>query len=173
VIVRPLDLIPSGIASYLSFPGHAGWSRRYAEISSEEAAVGLLFTQEFKSVYLPGDGTNDFEMELFDSTDGSVYRRNVYVAYEDDVTVIVDGDGNCRDVMSLHGYFYAEHYCPCNRKLDAQRLGAVVLDEECEGDRFRIRSITHPGLPGLVLYSETVREDELTAVMVVAREDCP
>lgn len=162
--LRPAVAETSGIVAYLSFPGHAGWLRRYAEISAEPDCFGLLFTPEFRSARLPADGTSDFDVELLDSTDGAIYRRKMSVACEGDASrVVADADGNVREVMSLHGYFYAEHYCPCNRKLDAQRSGAVVEDDECEGDRFRIRSITCPGLPGLVLYSETMDEGELMA----------
>jgi hypothetical protein len=66
---------------------------------------------------------------------------------------------------SLHRYFYQEHECACHRKMVVS--GAYEeyygdLDDECEGDRFKILGIYAPEfLPGINLFSEVLTEDEM------------
>lgn len=88
-----------------------------------------------------------FEIELLDAKDGKIYFVKTWAAYE-------EGENG---LWQVHHYMFAEHYCACNRKLDASKQGAVT-DDECEGDRFKIRSITAPAtLPDVLLYTETER----------------
>lgn len=69
--------------------------------------------------------------------------------------------------MALQGY--AEHHCPCHRKVDARGAGAVVADDDCEGKRFLIERIESPNLPGLVLYTETMTAEVLEASLFPIR----
>ncbi len=109
-----------------------------------------------------------FEIELLDTQDGKIYKGYSWAHYEDAWTY-----GNTE--TTVHIYMFLEHYCACHRKIDALDAGADT-DEECEGERFLVRSITAPAhLPGLILYSETLTLDELNISLerFLATTECP
>lgn len=67
-------------------------------------------------------------------------------------------------VRVLQGYFYNCHHCPCHRIQDV--LGWEAADSlPCEGNRFPIEKIYAPHRPYLVLYSETLTDKELEALL--------
>lgn len=102
---------------------------------------------------LPTDQMEHFLVELLDTEDGKVYKIRTWSHYELPSARFKD--------TTVHTYMYREHYCSCHRKADARSAGADT-DEECEGERFVVQSITAPEhLPGLVLYSETRTAKEL------------
>jgi hypothetical protein len=127
----------------------------------------LVFTEEWRKKFLPVEGAKSgmcdgFNVLLKDKTDGATYKTKLYVAYDDSCNEsIFDEDYNTIEItlQSVMGYFYGSHYCPCHRKQDAKGAGAIVENDECEGDRFLIESITCPDLPNLILYSETISEE--------------
>jgi hypothetical protein len=99
------------------------------------------------------DDTRYFVIELLDTTDGKVYLDSNWPCYEQ---VYKDSV-----LTTIHIYLFLEHYCSCHRKCAAKDAGADT-DEECEGERFKVKSITCPTHTGnLVLYSETQKADEL------------
>lgn len=170
---------PAGIAAYLAFPGHDLF-QHYTAL--DYGGLGLIFLPAFRDAHLPKGGTSDFLVDLLDTSDGKVYRHPLYVAYEHDAKAgALDTDFSWREwFTTLQGYFYGSHHCPCHRKDYAREAGAVVeyteaekwADENggrdggyCSGDRFQIKSITCDGLPGLVLYSETMTEEELETIL--------
>jgi hypothetical protein len=107
------------------------------------------------------DQRHHFLIELEDTEDGGkIYTARSWPSYHGD-----DSAGWGPDdprMTHLHIYTYQEHYCACHRKSDAEAAGAGT-DDECEGERFAVRSITAPEhLPGVVLYSETLTAEELT-----------
>lgn len=66
--------------------------------------------------------------------------------------------------ISIHRYFYQDHECACHRKsiVESNRPDLYGdLDDECEGERFKIRAIYAPEhLPGIILFSEVLSEEE-------------
>jgi hypothetical protein len=154
------------IRTYLDFDGHSTWRRHYDQIRNA-GVVHLVFTPAFAEAFLPRESSTELIIELLDTTDGNTYRHKMYAAYDDaGYNSILDQDWNCIDgLIGLQGYFYAEHYCPCHRKDYASDAGAIIENDECEGRRFLVRSITCEKLPDLILYSETMSEDELEALL--------
>jgi hypothetical protein len=103
----------------------------------------------------PGsDQTYYFQIDLLDTRDGKVYKTKSWPHYE---------DAYAQDThTTINIYMFLEHYCACHRKCDARDAGADT-DEECEGERFVVKSITCPTRTGgLVLYSETDDANTLT-----------
>lgn len=157
--------------AYLNHPGHAGWRSHY---SAGHNGPGLLlgFTQEWRDEFLPrgvgsGPGYDNKALlvKLLDTQDGKVYDTWLPAAYNDAAEIMMlDADWNPVPAWTLLSYFYFHHHCPCHRKCDAKDLGADT-DEECEGDRFLIQSITCENFPKLVLYSETIGEEELEELL--------
>ena len=103
----------------------------------------------------PGtDQTEHFEIELLDTQDGKVYKAKHNAFYEEQFPEDTE--------TTVQIYMFVHHYCPCHRKIDALAAGADT-DEECEGERFVVQSVTAPAhMPGLVLYSETLDAKTLT-----------
>lgn len=92
----------------------------------------------------------------------------MYVAYERNKESILNEDYDSIEVESLNGYFYGSHHCPCHRKSDARKAGAIIENDECEGNRFLIHSITCDKAPGLNLYSEVFTEEQLEKMLVTS-----
>jgi hypothetical protein len=172
--VRPLapyvwkEGLGIGPAYYRLDPFHDGWPNGHYECGSK--GWRLVFSQNLRNVWLPADCENALTVVLLDAEDGKEYATaNFFTAYERNGYPfrVMDADRNeprPPAAAALQDYFYADHHCPCHRKADARRAGAVT-DEECEGDRFKIARIECPKLPGLVLYSETMDSEELEATL--------
>jgi hypothetical protein len=134
-------------------------------IGKEYGGLALVFTEQFMNDNLPTNSTSaGLNICLLDNTDNKIYKSKIYVAYEDATTL--DNEYNSIEVKSLMGYFYGSYHCACHRKHDAQKVGAIVENDECEGKRFLIYSITCDKLPDLNLYSEVLTEDELENLLV-------
>jgi hypothetical protein len=113
---------------------------------------------------------------LLDRETNKEVETRLFVAYEhvDSSGSVLGEDWNQVDVESLMSYFYAMHHCPCHRKNDARHQGGVdVTDEECEGDRFPIARIVSVDVPDLILYSETLTEEQLEAALLLLKHGCP
>ena len=71
------------------------------------------------------------------------------------------------DLWCLHPYMYQDHFCACHRKTDFYRAdqnkgGKEFPDDtECEGNRYKVVNISSPLAPDVILYSETMTEQEL------------
>ncbi len=112
--------------------------------------VGSFSTKQGESKYL-------FEVTLLDTRDGKEYLSREYACYED--PAVFDNS-----LAAVQEYMYADHFCACHRKIAAANAGADT-DEECEGERFLVKSIRGLNTPNLVLYSETMSLDELAATL--------
>lgn len=155
-------------AKYFDDPDHQTWQFHY--YSGCYGGQILAFTKAWADKHLPPTSTsNGLKAELLDTTDGKIYTMPIYTAFENKDMRRHVMDDDWKDVVaeSLQDYFYGQHHCPCHRKQDAAKAGAVVeLDPKdglypCEGRRFVIKSITAPGVPHVILYSETMDEDAL------------
>jgi hypothetical protein len=150
---------------YFDDPEHEKWRGHYLYGAR---GLSLAFTKEWAARSLPPDmsGINHdrraVKVDLLDTSDGKVYETWMPMALElkDFRRCVMDRDWNEVVVESMHDYFYGQHHCPCHRKCDAKAAGADT-DGECEGSRFKIQSITAPGCPHVILYSETMTEHEL------------
>lgn len=137
----------------------------YDEKQPPDKYTALMFPKEWIGTKLPApwrhpmrapgsDQARHFEIELLDTQDGKVYKTKSWAFYQEEFP----GDTE----TSVHIYMFRDHYCPCHRKIDALAAGADT-DEECEGERFVVQSITAPAhMPGLILYSETEDAKTLT-----------
>jgi hypothetical protein len=153
---------------YLKEAEHRKWLSHY--VRKAFGGYSLVFTTAWKEEFLPGNGThstdNDsFNVNLLDTHDGKIYKTKLYVAYEHEKESILNEEYDPVEAESLMGYFYGSHHCPCHRKADAKRAGAIVEDNECEGNRFLIHSITHDKVPDVILYSEVFDEDGLEEML--------
>jgi hypothetical protein len=159
--------------NYFDDPAHATWRYRYLN-GEYHNAKRLGFTEAWRNANLPPSGTHDgLRYTLFDAERNIVLpEMKIYTAFEHHPVSwgVMDQDWNTVDCHALQGYFYGAHHCPCHRKTDAKRF-IPDLDEECEGFRFRIQSIYVPGHPELVLYSETIPEEELEAALDKLRQE--
>lgn len=160
--------------SYWAHEPHWDWEHHYFPASC--GGTVLVFDPEWGAQHLPPDLFNGphikgLRVTLQDAEDGALYEVPMVAAYEnkDHRLILMDRHGRESAVGSLQGYFYASHYCPCHRKQDARDHGATVDAElECEGQRFRVVKIVAPEHPDLILYSETIPEDELERALVHA-----
>jgi hypothetical protein len=119
----------------------------------------LGFSKEWMYLELPPASTSEgFRCSLLDTDNGDVYTTLEYVAYDDEVCYL-DSDYNNTYLYCLNNYVYGCHFCACNRKGIAKTQGAKT-DDECDGDRFLIQSIT-PLNSELILLSETYTIEEL------------
>lgn len=153
--------------SYWSDPAHANWQCHY--VHGAYGGQILCFTTGWKNKNLPknetySDSPEAFRVVLRDATDGKLYETRLFVSYEHADTrqhyQVVDTDWNPVAIELLQAYFYGSHHCPCHRKADADRAGAVT-DDACEGNRFQIERITAVDMPELILYSETWSAEDL------------
>jgi hypothetical protein len=160
---------------YFDDPVHAAWQAHYFE--GQYGAWHLAVNPAWGLANLHVEskrGSDDYyrlRVEYRDATDGALYERHIYTAWEDVNDVWFPGfdeDWNPlnagRVVRALMAYWYGQHHCPCHRKQDAREAGAVT-DDECEGDRFQIRRIWDPAHPNLILYSETMDAAELEQLL--------
>ena len=141
----------------------------YEDRESPYEHTVLVFPKEWVGTKLPANwhpdrGSQDqlFEITLADVEDGGKeYKATAWPSYY--------ANGPCHEdwvgypgMGTVSVYSYLQHYCACHRKTDAAEAGADT-DDECEGDRFKVKSITAPAhLPGVVLYSETLKAADLT-----------
>jgi len=102
------------------------------------------------------DESYDIQME--DREDGKLYagRHSMpIVSTLDDRGQDVpfyDEDFNEVERFVIQPYFAYSHFCGCHR---ATAMGDVVETRlDCPANRFLVRSITHPALPGVNLYYE-------------------
>jgi hypothetical protein len=168
--------------SYFSDAYQAEWQKHYFH---DSRGFLLSFTREWKKANLPigiGDvagydyDSKALKVDLLDTDDptGKVYTTYMPAAYGDPTAAwALDENWQCVDserITSLQDYFYSQHHCPCHRKSDAKAAGAVVPDSECEGSRFKIKSITCRDMPDVILYSETMTEEELENLLQATRE---
>lgn len=139
----------------------------------------LVFPREWLGTTLPNpwkhpvfednaeDQRTHFAIELLDTQDGTVYGARAWPHYEDPMSFDDESEA------TVHIHMFLEHYCACHRKIDAAAAGADT-DEECEGERFVVKSITAPEwMPGLVLYSETMTAEELEATLPAVLSGTP
>ena len=155
--------------SYFSDPAHATWQRHYLDGSFGGRL--LAFTEAWKLANLPPQGEhNGLRYRLFDvERNWLLPELSIYTALEHEDRLercqIQDENWDCVTVHTLMSYWYGCHHCPCHRKQDAERFVDDILPD-CEGDRFQIHSIYPPGRPQLVLYSETLPEEELERILL-------
>ena len=88
----------------------------------------------------------------------------IYCAFEKSPSTTLNKEYNLVEVWTLLAYFYGSHHCPCHRKADAKLAGAIVDDDECEGNRFLIERIT-PLNSNLILVSEVYSLEELEEML--------
>lgn len=115
-----------------------------------------VFDAEAKAK-LPAEGLTDVPLEavILDVKTGITYEaKQNYIAFDEQDWPNVYAPGAA---WSLNHYFYSEHWCGCHRWSDIESSNpeAEIDDEnDCPGERFYVLSLTHPNLPGVVLYSE-------------------
>lgn len=115
----------------------------------------LVFTKDWMEKYLPKD---NLDIILLDTTTDIEYKFKIHASYEDNNSIFLDKNYNEIDnIYHINQYYYEDHYCSCHRKIDALINGANT-DEECEGDRFLIKSILYKNI---ILYSEIFTLEEL------------
>lgn len=139
--------------------------------------VALLFEKRWSKDKLPvgiGDGDyrrNALRVVLLDTEDNKEYVTVMPASWQDYVCDLMDKDYNSLTVEGTHlqAYFYGSHHCPCHRKQDAEKAGAHINDDRCEGRRFLIKEITCKELPGLILYSETFKTHELEELLTATQ----
>lgn len=146
---------------YFSDINHRSWLNHY--VAADYGGISLAFTKQWRNRWLVADSTsNGLNVFLYDRTDGKVYKTKLYASYEkDEQPIVMTRNYEAAAAITLMGYFYGSHHCPCHRKADAKTAGAVVEDDECEGDRFTIYAITCDTIPDLILHSEILTEDLL------------
>jgi hypothetical protein len=157
----------TGQQIYLQSDIHDKLLEHYAVVAYN--GVALMFEKRWAKDKLPvGIGDVDYRRDalrvvLLDTEDNKEYITAMSASWQHDDQYLMDRDYNELPIESTHlqAYFYGSHHCPCHRKDDARRAGAAVKDDECEGNRFRIKEITCAELPGLILYSETIPVHEL------------
>lgn len=174
-------------SQYLTFSDHTQWKNHYTE--SCYGGYLLVFSENFMNEVLPkktGFGIDEVIVELIDSErNNEVYLIGWWLNYEQFPKQIHKwiltsnfDDSNYEDEIeyfTLMEYIYGSKLCPCNIKSSAYRAGAPIIPDSidsegnvefsCEGDRFKIRSITLPAMPELILYSETLSQDELENIL--------
>ncbi len=157
--------------NYLDHPAHAAWRWRYYE--TRTGSFHLAVDPAWWEANLKAESPHGrLRVEYRDSQDGKLYEASIYAAW-DDVSDCwfgaFDKDWNHlsldQKVKGLQAYFYNDHHCPCHRKQDAAAAGAVT-DDECEGTRFLINRIWAPEFPDLILYSETMTDEELESKLL-------
>lgn len=155
----------ANILNYLD--AHPGWPYHYLDTGDGVIMLGML--RNWAEKHMPEQGYGDgkrLSITMLDTETGQTFPVG-YSMYYDELYgwEFCDARWNPVDfstTTTLNRYSYAEHYCPCNRKLDAE--GADIdTDEECAGERFKIARIEATNFPGLILYSETMSIEELEA----------
>jgi len=127
----------------------------------------LVFKEDFRATLPPktGNGIDEVTVELIDTEDGGkIYRMGWWLNYEGSpCTHVLNKEFEEVPAFTLHQYIYGSKLCQCNKKMGAEQAGAIVPNDECEGDRFQIKSITFDCASELILYSEILDQDELEA----------
>ncbi len=164
---------------YYADPVHRTLRTPYTEASY--GGFLLVYTPEWCRANLPqqvhgSQPQTTLQCTLLDTTDGKEYVMPLYLAYEHGGAQSFYAQGfDWNEVVGLTGlmsYWYGSHHCPCHRKHEAQRAGAVVEDSECEGKRFLIKQLVCEWWPELILYSETLGEEELEASLARHHQAC-
>jgi hypothetical protein len=153
---------------YLDFSLHDQWKTHYTEGNYRNWFLGFSkdFMNGFLPSWLPGD---TFDVELVDTEDNNkiylVAWSGGYEEYPEQGTIL-DKSGNRPEIYTIFRYSYEEKFCACNRKAEAARAGAILDNDECEGNRFQIRSVTCKEFPDLILYSETLDWEKLEELLL-------
>lgn len=157
--------------SYCDYPEHKEF--RYHYFQGQFGGFLLAFTKEWQDKYLPADSRHKerpFLLVLKDMEDNKLYDTWMSVAYEPrNIETVQKEDYSFASCRSILSYFYGSHHCPCHRKQDAKNAGAIVLDEECEGNRFLIDKIE---CENLILFSETRTQEELEKELGFNNVEC-
>jgi hypothetical protein len=114
-----------------------------------------VFDDEAKAK-LPPEGmlAVPFDAVIYDVKTGKSYNvKQDYAAYEENEWPNVYAPGRA---WSLQHYFYAEHWCGCHRWSSIGSDADIEDDNDCPSGRFFVTSLTHPNLPGVVLFSESI-----------------
>jgi hypothetical protein len=152
--------------TYFSEPQHRRWRYHHVDGGGKDCPAALLaFTAAWREKHLPPQSNAGLRVTYLDREGGGRrYQTAIHVFYEDTFEVM-DEDWNHVEVDTLHCYMYRDHHCDCHRRADLE--GQVATTGECaERHRFVIERVTAPGLPGLVLYSETMSADELERLLL-------
>lgn len=123
----------------------------------------LGFKEDWKNKNLPKELEEKFDIVQLDTLTGQTFKSNIFVAHNDN-GYFLDNNYYRIELSTLNQYVYGSHHCACHRKQDARESG-IEVDEECEGRRFLIQSITVPN-SSLILCSETYSEEQLLALLV-------
>jgi hypothetical protein len=130
----------------------------HTELFEDDAGSLLLFDAEFMAK-LPPTGMMDvpFDAVIYDAKTGGTYNvRQNYAAYDENDWRTMYKPFTA---YSLSYYMYAEHWCGCHRWGDIEASNPNVEiddDHDCPSGRFYVLSMTHPNVPGVVLYAEKV-----------------
>lgn len=158
---------------YFSDQMHRQLDDPYIEVENDgdNTARLLLFTEAWRNTYIPPDGT-DLDCIILDTETGKTAPYKLYNAV--DQYGLAGPTWDRGDLLMLQPYCYQNHCCSCHRKQYAECSGLWDGEEElaneddlCTGHRFKFVQITSPLLPDLILYSETMSEDELNARLLV------
>lgn len=149
---------------YLEY--HSDWLTHYVEGNYNNWF--LAFKKEFMLEHLPG--IDEVTVKLIDSEDNNkVYLMGWWLDFEEaDSCYGILGknyEHPTEPFWTLFQYIYQDKLCACNIKMGAQRAGAVLNNEECEGNRFQIESITFDDHPDLILYSEVFDSEQLEEIL--------
>lgn len=131
----------------------------YYYTDASEGGWYLGFEKSWQEEFLPKSSSHDLIVTLLDQSDGKTYSNPIHTAYDDCLTYCRK-DSEYLELNHLMPYVYGSHYCSCHRKTDARNAGAIVKNEDCEGNRFLIQSIMYQDL---ILCSETMSIEELEA----------
>lgn len=153
----------------------------YYEVSHDgNKAYLLFFTQDWADKNKLIRGNMDLLITILDQETGktAVYKSG-YCAYDSkrenlSGIAVFDQEWKEPELCCLQPYFYQDHECPCHRKQYAEEAGLWDGKEEpiedwedemndglCSGNRFKYVSIASLFAPDVVLYSETMSEEEL------------
>ena len=157
---------------YLEYEDHKNWiSGHYTE--SVYGSFYLVFCKEFYEKELPHPKNTEieFDVHLLDTEDknGTIYKSKWWISYESYESLDILGkdyypivDDKTKSYFMLMNYIYDSKLCACNRKCLAAKEGAMLDNDECEGNRFQIHSVVYNGL---ILMSEVLTEEKLEQLL--------
>lgn len=104
-------------------------------------------------------------IELIDIRSKHTYNiKYTWIHIDDNLdNLFLDYEYNEHWLATLNQYVYEDHFCDCHRKTEISDIDSSFNDDACDND-IDIIKIT-PSDSELILYSETINEDELNNLL--------
>lgn len=163
----------SGKLSYWDDARHQLWQSHYT--TGAYGGVLLAFTAEWCATHLPKECTQELLHDIRDDRTGETYvGMPFYVSYDEhEDGYILDDDFQPAKYMTLQSYMCGSHHCGCHRALAINTkdptFGEGDLDCREIREHLLITKIYAETMPELVLYSETLSEEELCTQILATK----